>query len=142
MDPHLALACYGHQEITLTARLGAVDGLVCPDTPPLLPWSIEPSWFDPCSMLPSLTPLDGDPDPGYFRVRLDPAIEGESLSAFGGNLENWTTVEVTGQYDHAAARTCRVKAEADGEQPPRPEVVVLGCRSQFVVTSIHVVDKP
>ena len=142
MDPHLALACNGHQEITLTARLGVDDGLVCPDSPPLLLWTYEPSWFDPCSMLPSLTPLEGEPDPGFFRVRLDPAIEGETLSVFGGDLENWTTVEVTGQYDHPAARICRVKADADSEQPPRPEVVVLGCRSEFVVTSIHVADQP
>ncbi|MEO8228754.1 MAG: hypothetical protein ABI628_03210 [Chloroflexota bacterium] len=137
-DPHIALACYGAQELTFSARLGAFDGLTCPDTPPGM-WAVEPTWLDPCAVRDSLFPPVGKPEQGYFDATFDPAIDRKTLPAYGDNLEIWTNVEVIGQYDHPAARTCR-GLEVDGTQPPRPEAVVLVCRTRFVITSIHVVS--
>jgi hypothetical protein len=141
LDGHVALACYGHQEIELTVRLGGFDGLSCPDTPPFS-WTVTPSWLDPCSVGMTggtLTPLTGDPEVGYFVAPFDPTIDRRTLPEQGYSVQVWTTVKVTGQYDHPAARGCRAKAVPDGVQPPRPEAVVVDCRAQFVITSIQVV---
>ena len=137
MGSNLGLACYGDQEITFMARLAPFDGLACPDAPGF-DWWIEPFWLGPCNFDVFLTPLEGEPNYD-FSVKLHPAIDRGTLPAYFDDLGNstWTTVEVTGQYNHPKARTCRGK----GEQPPKPEAVVLECRGQFVVASIHVVDK-
>ena len=51
--------------------------------------------------------------------------------------DEWLDVDVVGQYAHPAASSCRATPTGgDGEGPSRPEVVVLGCRAQFVVTSM------
>jgi hypothetical protein len=138
IDPNIALACYGAEELKFPGRLGAFDGLSCPDLPPF-GWAIDPSWLDPCSVMDSLFPVVGEPEPGYFDATFDPTIDRGAIPAYGDNLEIWTRVEVTGQYDHPAARTCRGRTKSPGLRPPRPEVVVLVCRSRFVITSIHVV---
>jgi hypothetical protein len=134
--------CYGDREITLRARVAPFDGLACDDLPAVEPWWIEPFWLGPCSFDVFLSPLEGEPSYD-FPVKLDPATT-EPLPELIDDLGNsiWTTVEVTGQYDHPEARTCRGKSVPDGEQPPEPEAVVAYCRSEFVVTSILVVDMP
>jgi len=136
MVSHL-LACTGDQEITFTARLAADDGLDWDDTSEVQPWWIEPDWFGGASDF-VLSPLEGEPN-YEFSALLDPAIDPRTLPAFFDDLGNtiWTVVEVTGQYDHPEARTCRGKSVPDGEQPPKPEEVVAYCRSQFVVTSVR-----
>ena len=143
------LPCYGDREITFAARL-ALDGSLCwpdvyddGDAPPSR-WVIEPYWIEPywigCFSDVVLSPLEGLPNDenAYFYVSLDPAIDRGTLPEYYDDLGNiiWVTVEVTGQYDHPAARTCRGKSEPDGDQPPEPEAVVAICRGQFVVTSI------
>lgn len=140
---YVALACYGDEEITLMARMAPFDGLACPDLYTVEPWWIEPFWLGPCSFDVFLSPLEREPNYD-FPVKLDPAIDRGTLPAFVDDLgiPIWTTVAVTGQYDHPEARTCRGKSVPDGEQPPKPEAVVAYCRSQFVVTWIQVVDKP
>lgn len=138
-DPHVALSCYGARRLTFPGRLGGFDGLACPDTGPLIE-TIDPAWLDPCSVMDSLFPLVGEPNPGYFDATFDPAIDRATLPAYGENAEIWTKVEVTGQYDHPAARMCRSSTTPAGSRPPRPEAVVLACRSRFVITSIHVVS--
>lgn len=138
------LACYGGQEITFTARLAVYDGLICDDQPAVEPWWIEPPWlggscsFYSYSSAVFLSPLEGEPNYG-FGVTLYPTIDLTTLPALFDDLGNsiWTVVEVTGQYDHPEARTCRGKSVPDGEQPPTPEAVVAYCRSQFVVTSVR-----
>jgi hypothetical protein len=45
-------------------------------------------------------------------------------------------VRVTGRFDHPAAQTCQHHPLED-EEPLPPELVVLGCRSAFVVINIQ-----
>lgn len=140
---YLGLRCYGDQEITFMARVAPFEGLACGDDPPVvMPWSIEPYWLDECTFDVFLSPLEGEPNYDFV-FKLDPAIDRGTLpdvfNDYGfDDLGNqiWTAVEVTGQYDHPGARTCRGKSVPDGDQPPEPEAVVAYCRSQFVVTSI------
>ena len=146
MTGDLALACNGDREITFSARMGPFElGLTCDDIGVFAaPWWIEPRWLGRCYGDVFLSSLEGEPDTRDFGAPLDPAIDRGTLPADYDDLGNeiWTAVEVTGQYDHPAARTCRGKSVPDGDQPPTPEAVVAFCRSQFVVTSIQVVDKP
>jgi hypothetical protein len=139
----LGPACYGAREITFAARLAPFDGLACGDIFDVEPWWVEPLWLDPCSFDVFLSPLEGERNYD-FAVKLDPAIDRGTLPVFFDDLgiPIWTTVEVTGQYDHPEARHCRGRSVPDGDQPPKPEAVVLGCRREFVVTSIHVADSP
>ena len=139
MNPHHALACYGGRKLTLTARLGGFDGLSCPDLPPFI-WSVEPSWLSPCAVYDALAPRGDRPVEDYFLVSLDPAIDREALPEYGAEAEIWTAVEVTGRYDHSAARSCQATAGPDELQPPTAAAVVLDCRSRFVVTSVRVLD--
>ena len=138
MDPYVALSCFGNRQLTFEARIGGFDGLTCPDTPPLR-WEVEPAWLGGCSIADALAPTVGDPELTSTPVVLDPAIDRRTLPEYGENAQIWTAVEVSGAFDHPEARTCRAHAIEDSLPPPRPEAVVLTCRSQFVVSSIRLV---
>ena len=138
-DPLIGLACYGGRRIRFSARLGGFDGLVCPDTPPVM-WAVDPGWLDPCGLDGALTPATGKPKDGYFLARFGPSVDRAALPDYGDNADIWTKVKVVGRYDHPSARTCRGRAMPDGIRPPPRASVVLTCRSEFVITSIKVVE--
>jgi hypothetical protein len=54
--------------------------------------------------------------------------------------EAWPKVEVTGLFDHPAARTCRLSDESTSSPAPDPAMTILECRDQFVVTSMREVE--
>ncbi len=138
-DPLIGLACYGGRRIRFSARLGGFDGLVCPDTPPLS-WAVDPGWLDPCGLDGALTPATGKPKDGYFLARFGPSVDRAALPGYGDNADIWTKVKVIGRYDHPSARRCRGRAIPDGIRPPPRASIVLTCRSEFVITSIKVVE--
>ena len=133
-----ALSCFGGRALQFTAGVSIVRGGGCRDVTG--PWSISPAWFGPC------------PDPAYrladpeseltddahaLDVTIAPGVDVQSLPTLEPN--QWLLVDVVGQYAHPAASSCRATPTGgDGEGPPRPEVVVLRCRAQFVVTSMTV----
>jgi hypothetical protein len=54
--------------------------------------------------------------------------------------EEWPRVEVVGQFDHPAARSC-IPWNVNGVESQEDErPVVLGCRLRFVVTSMNLVE--
>ncbi len=138
ISPNLGLACYGSQELVLTARVGAFDGLACPDDVEPA-WWIEPRWLGPCSFDVFLIPLEGAATYD-FSAKLDPALDPGAELTYFDKLGNsiWTPIELTGRYDHPLARGCR----GFGEGPPTPEAIKLECRRQFVVSSILYLDQP
>ena len=56
-------------------------------------------------------------------------------------------IEAAGHFDDASAASCRWSETFDDEagnapvEPPPPELVILSCRTEFVVTDITVVDQ-
>jgi hypothetical protein len=59
----------------------------------------------------------------------------------GAPPEKWPTVEVTGQYDHPDARMCRRVPNVENTPEYRmPELTILDCRNQFVVTSMRLIE--
>lgn len=110
LAPEERLVCFGHRELTFTAGWRACGtGTV----------SVEPSWFQTgcaygpnreSTIFPRVPPDVGD-QPGSGRF------------------------EFTGHFDDPRAQDCRWVG-AQPRQPVVPEQVILGCRTEFVVTSI------
>ncbi len=48
-------------------------------------------------------------------------------------------VTVTGAFDHPAAATCQSRQnDSEGaHEPPDPALVILDCRTRFVITSLE-----
>jgi hypothetical protein len=104
------------------------------------PWYVEPAWLDGCLGLGRQYLLSRPEEPSADRATwgvLDPRLDAGTLPpiADGG----WILADVEGRYDHPEARTCRAEANVDSwpeaSAPPAP-LVVLGCRSQFVITAV------
>jgi hypothetical protein len=128
----IALNCLGSKRHSFVADIGT-RGPGCDVAP-----QVTPSHFDVCGRLFFLA--DPDRDPAYFQVLevvLDPSIDVTRLKTLAPR--SYLRVNVTGQYNHPSARTCRRTRDAG---PMPPELVVLGCRSQFVVTRLTVVADP
>jgi hypothetical protein len=130
--PHglIGLACFGASSLRFDAEL--VSGLVECDPPSTL----DPAWLDPCQRgLALADPTRVEGDPRRLHVAFDPAVDVNALPEASSGVD--AAVTVTGQFDHRAARTCQLEPEpATGFRVVPPELVVLGCRAQFVVTSI------
>jgi hypothetical protein len=131
-----ALSCFGDRQLRFEALLSSETGGGCRDTTG--PWTIAPAWLGPC---PDPAYRLSDPDSGAasgvnaLEVTIAPSVDLRSLPKL--EPDEWLDVDVVGQYAHPAASSCRATPTGgDGEGPPRPEVVVLGCRAQFVVTSM------
>jgi hypothetical protein len=120
------LACYRDTplqfEAALVAGLGDCDG------------TLEPAWLSPCHHGRALAdPAREAGDPRTLVVALDPTVDVDVLPVRDSGVE--AVVNVTGQFDHPAARTCRLAP--DSYNPPS-ELVILECRAQFVVTSVSI----
>lgn len=118
------LACFGHQELELS---GEFSGCFVAD-----PATIAPAWLNHTGCL--LVPpgyRDGAvlPDPGGLIMRMD----GEAGMPYGTPR---ALIVVTGHFDDPAAASCSSISGASTDDPLPPELVVLQCRTQFVVTSV------
>ena len=121
------LACFGDRDLTLQGALrdcgGATGGP-----------SFEPSWLTnfQCVFVPA-----GEPCEPYFcrgLVLRTPEVP-HRLGA------NGTLLRVTGHFDDPVARTC-IEFPREGIEPTPPELLVLECRAQFVVTEVVPLSGP
>jgi hypothetical protein len=130
------LACFGDRTLGFSASYSAGAREGCLETTG--PWRIDPTWLAPCKdPVHRLAHPDADTaeEVRALEVRIDPSVDLGALPDL--KADHWLLVDVVGQFAHPAAASCRALATGgDGEGPPRPEVVVLGCRQQFVVTSL------
>jgi hypothetical protein len=136
LDLYYRISCYGGVEIVFTARL---EQQAAPCTGEAS-WAIEPAWFgEGCSGyhhgLVSLKSYHREG--GAWAPEVDLSMAAEP----GAPPEDWPTVEVTGQFDHPAARTCTRTSNLEGTPDYRlPALTILDCRTQFVVTSMREVN--
>ena len=136
LDLYYRISCYGGVEITFNARLEQ-QATACTGE---ASWVIEPAWFGDCvgyhHGLVSLTSYHRGAG-AVWAPDVDLSIAAEP----GAPPEAWPTVEVTGQFDHPAARTCkRVPNQEDTPDYRLPALTILDCRTQFVVTSLREVE--
>jgi len=126
------LACYGSAPITIEADLVGPDYIV--------PGVTSPGWLRDTGYF--LVPL-GTFDPNEFRQPLLFVHIRNDEPGHGGilDLPEGTSVRVEGHFDDPVAQTC-VRGLYPGEDPAstpeplNPESVVLGCRTEFVVTDV------
>ena len=130
------LACFGDRTLRFTAFYSSRsrDGCFAPTGP----WRIDPGWLAPCQDReyrladPQAKLVEGV---NTLEVTIEPSVDLQGLPDIAP--DHWLLVDVAGQFAHPAGNDCRaVPTGGEGEGPPRPEVVVLSCRAQFVVTSI------
>lgn len=132
------LSCFGDRSLQFSAALAIDAGGGCNDMTG--PWTISPAWLGPCH-----DPVYDLADPSSeltdethaLEVTIAPSVDVGFLPRL--EPDQWLLVDVVGQFAHPAASSCRATPTGgDGEGPPRPELVVLNCREQFVVTSLAV----
>jgi hypothetical protein len=132
-DPVVGVICHSGEAITLRAWSSRCDWCGGPSDEP---WA-TPAWLTQAEQ-------------NY--LLLDPIQTSEVGSSISMILPpdlprspDWdeTWVEVTGHFDDPAATTCRASAASIASQwYTGAWQVVLGCRLQFVVSSVQVVDGP
>lgn len=133
---YLGLGCFGGRELAIRARFGTPEATCGVE----VAWGTDPEWFDTCRqdghfLIPTELPWNGiTAYPAYV-----PGLDMGFDAAPGAPPEKWPLVEVTGQFDHEAARTCRARMNYETPDEPEPDArfVILACRAQFVVTSIR-----
>jgi hypothetical protein len=131
MAPEARLACFGDEQLALQGRFGGCFA------------GMTPVWLQVhgCALLP-LDPIPaGSPDPGHLRLRFVDMIEipHDQPGAF---------ITVRGHFDDPRANSCAWGDDAFFEEsggvgptpPPKPEEVILWCRTEFVATDITVRD--
>jgi hypothetical protein len=126
----VGLYCHGSRVQKFVARIaGSKDR--CHVT------SVTPSWLDASCRRFYIFSAVGNVGIPDLDVALAPSVNLPALSTLppGSDL----VVNVTGQYDHPAAGTCR---RSPGADPMPRELVILGCRSRFAVTSLTLVGNP
>ena len=128
----IGVACFGHRNLTMTARLAQPEA-TCGIDPG---WTIEPDWLASTCPQPRFIVVDTDSTDDQLFSVLDPAAHIADLHP-GVEVRDWLKVKVTGHYDHAKAATCHaVQTESQVEIDLTPAEVVLSCRGQFVITAI------
>ncbi len=122
----LLLACFGGQTLTLE---GTFNGCFVTD-----PAIVSPSWLANTGCW--LVPFGWEPE-GVFSGGLVFRYSGD----VGVPQRAGVAIRVVGHFDDAAARTCREETQPGDEATP-PELVILGCRAQFVVTDVSTNQAP
>jgi hypothetical protein len=131
MAPEARLACFGDEQLALEGRFGGCFA------------GMTPVWLQVhgCALLP-LDPIPaGSPDPGHLGLRFVDTIQipHDQPGAF---------ITVRGHFDDPRANSCgwgddAFFEESGGVGPtpsPKPEEVILWCRTEFVATDITVRD--
>jgi hypothetical protein len=133
------LTCFDGLELTFRARMGWFEA----DCEFLSWWAADPPWFDPCSNTNAMLVAE---DASREDPALVPAWGPDADTSMAGDPlappEHWPLVEVTGQFDHPSALTCRTRMEGAEPEMSRPDPLqtIVDCRRQFVVTSVREVD--
>ena len=138
-DKLYEVTCFAGQNFTFQARLVTPEGM-CGLEPP---WRIEPEWFDQCGAEPYyLAPLGTAVPEDTLIPVWAPDIDFSIAPDPQAPPEDWPVVEVTGEYDHPEARSCRARPSDDSEDFPEPDpaLTVLFCRADLVITSMREVD--
>ena len=101
------------------------------------PWGVDPVWLDPCKGPTYLEPIEAPANswrlvPSWSQASTQP---GRPVRR---SPEDSPIVEVTGMFDHPAAQTCRNRLNYEASDYPEPDAAstILGCRTEFVVTSM------
>ena len=130
------LSCFGDKKLRFQAWFSIIHDTGCVGTSG--PWTIHPAWLGPCKVpIYRLAEPDDDlrGETKALQVTIHPSVDLDALPAL--KPDHWLLVDVVGRFAHPAADRCTATPTGgDGEGPPRPEIVVLDCRSQFVVTSL------
>ena len=121
------LSCFRGIEIKFTARLEQT-GYACSSPEP-----IEPAWFSHCTTEFDHTIVALNSFHRFLDNAWGPDVDMGIAARPAAPPEMWPTVEVTGQFDHPAARTCQ-------GGPLLQAMTVLACRNKFVVTSMREID--
>jgi hypothetical protein len=128
------ITCFSRVPITFEARVGSPE-IGCGAE---APWGTEPEWFDPCAASGEyLVPVDDPEDDGPSFVPMwHPDVD---LSIAPEPGMPGPVVTVTGAFDHPAAATCQSRQnDSEGaHEPPDPALVILDCRTRFVITSLE-----
>ena len=123
LSPTGRLACFGDQELELAGELG---GCFVGDF-----GTTSPSWLfnDGCALVPpGYRAGVVVPDPGGLPMR-DPGV-------YLPYVTPGAPIVVTGHFDDPVATTCSHSPAASVVDPRPPELIVLQCRTQFVVTGV------
>ena len=123
----LLLGCFGDQPLTLDSNF---NGCFVSD-----PATVSPSWLahTGCSLVPFGWEPGGDVS-GGFVIR----SQGEHGMPYG---EWGSAIRVVGHFDDPAAGACTDTAPF-GDAVMPPELIVLRCRAQFVVTDVSAIQAP
>jgi hypothetical protein len=140
-EKYWELTCFSGEEISLTARLGALGEWCGLEDE----WTWEPAWFGACETEPfALVPVDADDEEIMFLPAIPPEIETGIAASPDQPVDAWPIVEVTGFFDHPLAQSCHSVPNDNpsgeggmGGEEPDPAQTILGCRRQFVVTSLR-----
>jgi hypothetical protein len=126
------LTCFRGVDITFNARLEQT-GYACSSREP-----IEPAWFTTCATE-YATDLVAPNAVHRLLVVWDPDVDLSIAARPAASEEMWPTVEVIGQFDHPAARTCQTPNPGIPDDVHRAQTV-LTCRNMFVVTSMRLIE--
>ena len=118
----LRVPCFGDRELTLDGELGECSYIT--------PGVVTPNWLTS-----SYCTLYGEEFPEGYEI-VGPFTFHREPQDFELRDRQLQPVRVTGSFDHPAAQTCE-HHPLGSDVPDPPELVVLGCRSQFVVTDIE-----
>lgn len=134
-----ALTCLSGREITFKARVAQPEAR-CGVA---MPWGVDPTWFDPCTADETYLVPVADMD-GWAAIypAWDPGVDTRIAAPPNATLEDMPIVEVTGMFDHPAARTCRNRLNQEDPDFPEPDPAqtIVACRLKFVVTSMEKVE--
>jgi hypothetical protein len=126
------LACYGRKPLSFPARIGAPEA-TCGVDPG---WTVTPEWLGAICVGPAFFVVGPKANSDSFYSIIEPRLD---VSGFrpGFAEKDWIPVTVTGAFDHPASKSCRGKLLADYASPmPGPDEVILGCRTQYVISGI------
>lgn len=133
---HYGITCWSGAPITIQARLGTTTSR-CEEE---REWTWDPGWLGTCRAAPqTLTPIDPEFPDFFFHPSWQPGVDLGIAPEPGTELADQPIVEVTGTFDHPAARTCRNRLLDEDSTVPEPDPVrtVFLCRVLFVVTSMR-----
>ena len=134
LEPLIALACFGDEEIEFTAQALRPEATCGVD----LGWTIQPDWLGSTCAQP-LFILTGPGGDGDLYTIIEPGTQIGDIEP-GVTPDEAVDVVVRGHFDHEASGSCRIDVY-EPEAGPGPDITddeaIVICRSQFVVTSLE-----
>jgi hypothetical protein len=133
LEPLIALACFGDQEIEFTAQAMRPEATCGVD----LGWTIQPDWLGSTCRQPEFILIGPGAERDLYTI-IEPGTRIGDIDP-GVVPEEAVDVVVRGHFDHEASDSCRIDVYVpeSGHPDMTPEEAVVICRSQFVVTSLE-----